>query len=144
MRILILNLLFISLFGCSSGIRFSSTINDYTKNSKFSKQASDVVIGAKFYGKASYYADSFNGKMTANGEIFLNNAMTAAHKELAFGTLLSVKNLNSGKTATVRVNDRGPFVGDRIIDLSKAAAIEIEMLSQGVAEVEITVIGFEK
>ena len=89
---------------------------------------------------ASYYADAFNGKPTANGEIFDMNAYTAAHKTLPFGTMVEVTNLENGKKVVVRINDRGPFVGNRDIDLSKAAAAALDMLSRGVTRVAIRTI----
>ncbi|WP_281275036.1 septal ring lytic transglycosylase RlpA family protein [Filimonas effusa] len=89
-------------------------------------------------GKASYYADKFDGRKTASGEIFRQNKLTAAHRTLPFGTMVTVKNLANGKTVTVRVNDRGPFVSGRIIDLSRAAANAIDIVKQGVASVEIS------
>lgn len=88
-------------------------------------------------GKASYYADSFNGKLTANGEKFRQRKLTAAHKTLPFGTVVKVTNLKNGKTVRVRINDRGPFVHGRIIDLSKRAARKIDMVQQGVTEVKV-------
>lgn len=88
-------------------------------------------------GYASYYADKFDGRKTANGETFNQNKLTAAHKKLPFGTQLKVTNLANGKTVQVRVNDRGPFIAGRIIDLSRAAAREIDMLGSGVAKVKI-------
>ncbi len=88
-------------------------------------------------GKASYYSNSFEGKATANGETFHQNALTAAHKTLPFGTLVTVKNLSNGKTITVRINDRGPYAAGRIIDLSESAAQKIDMINAGVAGVQI-------
>lgn len=88
-------------------------------------------------GKASYYADKFQGRKTANGETFRQRKRTAAHKSLPFGTKVNVTNLANNKTVKVRINDRGPFVAGRIIDLSKKAARRIHMVDAGVAEVEI-------
>ncbi len=88
-------------------------------------------------GKASYYADKFDGRKTASGETFRQNALTAAHPSLPFGTRLKVTNMANGKTVKVRVNDRGPFAKGRIIDLSKKAAKRLGMISTGVATVEI-------
>ena len=88
-------------------------------------------------GKASYYADKFNGRRTANGEIFRQRKKTAASKTLPFGTKVKVKNLSNGKTVKVRINDRGPFVAGRIIDLSKKAAKKIGMIRAGVQPVQI-------
>jgi rare lipoprotein A len=88
-------------------------------------------------GKASYYADKFQGRKTANGETFRQNRMTAAHQTLPFGTKVKVTNLSNGRTVKVRVNDRGPFVAGRIIDLSKKAARKLGMTQAGVANVKI-------
>lgn len=89
-------------------------------------------------GYASYYSDKLNGHSTASGEPFNNSKLTAAHKKLPFGTMVKVTNCNNGKSVIVRINDRGPFVTGRIIDLSKAAASTIGMLSAGIAKVIIT------
>lgn len=91
-------------------------------------------------GKASWYGPGFNGKRTASGEIFNQNEFSAAHRSYAFGTRLRVTNLNNGRSVVVRINDRGPFHGARIIDLSKAAAIEIGMIQAGTAMVKLEVI----
>ncbi|WP_346907105.1 septal ring lytic transglycosylase RlpA family protein [uncultured Roseibium sp.] len=89
-------------------------------------------------GKASWYALT---SMTASGERANPNAMAAAHRTLPFGTLVKVSNLRNGKEITVRINDRGPFVKGRVIDVTKAAASELGFLPQGVAKVRITVAG---
>ena len=89
-------------------------------------------------GKASYYANKFNGRKTANGEIFRNSKKTAAHKTLPFGTKVKVTNLCNGKSVKVRINDRGPFVAGRNIDLSKRAARKIGMVKEGVGNVKIS------
>ena len=89
-------------------------------------------------GMASYYGKKFHGRRTASGERFNMHAMTAAHPSLAFGTKVLVKNLKNGKTVKVRINDRGPFVKGRIIDLSYAAARKLDMLSAGVVRVRLS------
>ncbi len=91
-------------------------------------------------GKASWYGPYFHGRMTANGEIFDQNDMTAAHKSLPFNTRLQVTNLNNGKTTIVRINDRGPYVGDRVLDLSMAAAKELGSDSSGVVPIKATIL----
>ena len=91
-------------------------------------------------GVASYYARKFQNRKTASGELLNNNSMTAAHKTLPFGTEVMVNNLNNGKSVKVRINDRGPFVKGRIIDLTRAAFAQIEHLDKGVAKVEIRVV----
>ncbi len=91
-------------------------------------------------GQASWYGGKFHGRKTASGEVYDMNQMTAAHKTLPFGTIVRVKNLKNGKTVQVRINDRGPFVKGRIIDLSQAAAIKIDMTRDGVVPVEVVVL----
>lgn len=97
--------------------------------------AQGEIISEETY--ASYYGEAFNGRPTANGEIFDMNAYTAAHKTLPFGTLVEVTNLENGRKVIVRINDRGPFIGNREIDVSKAAAIALDMLSGGVVRVRL-------
>jgi rare lipoprotein A len=89
-------------------------------------------------GVASWYGHPFDGRLTANGEIYDMEQMTAAHRTLPFGTVLRVERLDNGKATEVRINDRGPFVKDRIIDLSHAAALAISM--PGIANVRLHVI----
>ena len=88
-------------------------------------------------GIASWYGPGFQGKKTANGEVFDTNGFTAAHRTLPFGTRLRVLNTENGKAVNVRINDRGPYAKDRIIDLSKAAANKLEMIRQGTARVKL-------
>ncbi len=90
-------------------------------------------------GKASYYADRFHGRLTANGERFNMHELTAAHKSLPFGSMVRVTNLSNGKKVLVRINDRGPYIKGRIIDLSLEAAKEIDLLKKGVTNVRIEV-----
>lgn len=89
---------------------------------------------------ASYYAEDFHGKRTSNGERFNMNDYTCAHKSLPFNTILKVTNLANGKTCEVRVNDRGPFVASREIDLSKAAAIKLGMIGSGTTKVKLEIV----
>ncbi|MFC1531400.1 septal ring lytic transglycosylase RlpA family protein [Gemmatimonadota bacterium] len=91
-------------------------------------------------GVASWYGPGFDGKRTASGEVYDMEDLTAAHKRLPFGTRVQVQNLDNGRRTEVRINDRGPFVDDRIIDLSMAAARDIEMLGPGTARVRISVV----
>ena len=91
-------------------------------------------------GYASYYADRFHGRRTANGERYHVRKLTAAHRSLPFGTLVRVKVLKTGASVKVRINDRGPFVKGRIIDISRAAAKELGILRSGVAKVEVEVL----
>lgn len=101
-----------------------------------------VKIGDKFRGIASWYGPDFHSKKTSNGEIYNMYAHTAASKTLPMNTIVKVKNLDNGKSSVVRINDRGPFVTGRIIDLSNAAAHDIDMVKKGTAHVELKVIGF--
>jgi len=91
-------------------------------------------------GVASWYGPDFHGKLTSNKEIYDMYDMTAAHRILPFGTVVMVTNLDNGRTATVRINDRGPFVGDRIIDLSYATARVLDMVGPGTARVRLEVL----
>lgn len=88
-------------------------------------------------GKASYYADKFEGRRTASGSVFHQNSLTAAHRTLPFGTKVKVVNISNGRSVKVRITDRGPFAEGRIIDLSKKAAKKLGMVTTGVAEVEV-------
>jgi rare lipoprotein A len=97
-------------------------------------------VGYKESGKASYYANSHQSKKTASGELYKQELKTAAHKVLPFGSLVKVTNVDTAKTVIVKINDRGPFVKGRIIDLSKSAFTEISSISNGVIDVQIEVI----
>ena len=113
-------------------IFFSGCTHNSFGNSNKSKQTEQ--------GIASFYADSLHGRKTANGEIFDQNKLTAAHKTLPFNTNVKVTNLNNNQSVIVRINDRGPFIKGRIIDLSKKAANEIHLTTKGIAPVKIEVI----
>jgi len=102
-----------------------------------------VSVGDRFQGNASWYGPNFHGKLTSNGEKYNMWAMTAAHKTLPMNTIVKVTNRRNGKSTVVRINDRGPFVSTRIIDLSKAAASKIDMIGTGTAPVTLEVLGFE-
>jgi rare lipoprotein A len=91
-------------------------------------------------GLASYYADKYQGRKTASGETFDTARLTAAHRTLPFGTSVRVTNVANGKSVVVRVNDRGPFVRGRVIDLSRAAADKLGMVRAGLADVKVEVI----
>ena len=99
-----------------------------------------AVVGATETGIASWYGHPYHGRRAANGEVYDMNQLTAAHLSLPFGAWVRVTNLDNGLEVDVRINDRGPFVKDRIIDLSRAAAKEISMLGPGTAKVRLTVI----
>lgn len=101
---------------------------------------SEKLIAHQEVGNASFYANRFQGRKTASGEIFRQNIKTAAHRKLPFGTKVQVTNLKNGKMVVVRINDRGPFVKGRIIDLSRSAFKAINSLDAGVIKVRIEVI----
>lgn len=117
----------LALSGCSSG---QSVEQD--KGGSVSIKPSHREVG-----EASWYGPGFQGNQTANGEIFDQNKMTAAHPTLPMGTKAEVTNLENGEKVEVRINDRGPYVGNRAIDLSRAAAKELEMEKDGTAQVKI-------
>ncbi|MDH5563776.1 MAG: septal ring lytic transglycosylase RlpA family protein [Nitrospirota bacterium] len=124
--ILVLGLL--ALSGCFGNYPKSSS-HDTGPNSEYSQR-----------GIASWYGPSFHGKLSASGEPYDMWALTAAHQTLPFGTWVQVHKIATGKTVTVRINDRGPFIGGRIIDLSYAAARELMMIGEGTAEVSLTIL----
>lgn len=99
------------------------------------------VLGQTQSGKASFYADKFEGRETASGEIYNHNKATAAHRKLPFNTKVKVTNLNNNRSTIVRINDRGPFIRGRIIDLSQSVADELGALESGIIEVTIEVLG---
>lgn len=101
-----------------------------------------LVMG-KETGGASWYGGKFQGRLTANGETFDTNTFTAAHRTLPFNTIVEVTNLGNNKSVLVRINDRGPFVKGRIIDLSRAAADKIGLVGKGVVQVVIKIINIE-
>lgn len=100
-------------------------------------QASAGKIGTAI---ASYYGKRFHGRTTANGERFNMHAMTAAHRSLPFNTKVKVTNPQTGRSVTVRINDRGPYHGNRTLDLSRGAAASIGMVDAGVAKVKIEIL----
>ena len=118
------------------------TMNPYTiRGIKY--YPSIAHVGDKFKGNASWYGPKFQGKKTSNGEIYNMHDMTAAHKTLPMNTIVKVTSLVNGLTTVVRINDRGPFIATRIIDLSNAAAHKIDMVGAGTAPVKIEILGFQ-
>jgi len=127
-RVVLLSLFVIGIVGCSQSFK-----------SRQSLPEKDVWSNAES-GVASYYCDSLDGNPTASGETYDKRRFTAAHKSLPFGTKVKVRNVENGKLVSVVINDRGPFVEDRIIDLSSAAAKKLGLLHDGVANVKIAVV----
>ncbi len=101
----------------------------------------DLDVGIKERGIASWYGEGFHGQLTANGEAYDMQAFTAAHRTLPLGTIVKVTNAGNGKLVHVRINDRGPYVDGRIIDLSFASARELAMVADGTAPVQLEVVG---
>ena len=99
-------------------------------------------VGDTLYGVSSWYGPNFHSKKTSNGEIYNMYDYTAAHKTLPMNTMVRVTNLDNGKDVIIRINDRGPFVKSRIIDLSNVAAHKIDMVKKGTANVKLTILGF--
>lgn len=130
-RILIpVSLLAIFLFATSCGVIKRTTPEPVG-------EGNGAVIGS---GIASWYGPNFHGKLTANGERYNMNDYTAAHKTLPFNTMVQVDNVENGKSVVVRINDRGPYVNNRIIDLSRKAAQRIDMIGSGTASVRLQVV----
>jgi rare lipoprotein A len=131
MRISPLIILSLFLGGCVASPRFTSD-----RFSKTIESAGEFIAE----GVASYYADDYHGRKTSNGEEYDMHAMTAAHQSLPFNTKVRVTNLQNGKSVIVRINDRGPFKDNRIIDVSYAAAKELSMIGPGTANVRLEII----
>lgn len=125
-----------------SSSSFKYNMQPYTINGK-TYTPTFVDVGEEFDGIASWYGPDFNGKKTANGEIYDMYAMTAAHKTLPINTIVKVVNKKNQKSTTVRINDRGPFVEGRIIDLSFEAGKQIGLDKSGTAPVKLTILGFD-
>ncbi len=105
-----------------------------------------LAVGLAFYGPyyeigiASWYGPGFDGNLTANGEVYDMNGVSAAHKTLPFGTIVRVVDLETGRSIVVRINDRGPFVEGRIIDLSKGAAEKLGLINRGITKVGLRIV----
>ncbi len=125
--LLILIIILMTVSGCGAGKKIAKP------DSVFFQQ-----------GIASWYGDKFHGRKTASGEIYDMYAMTAAHKTLPFNTIVEITNISNGLKAVVRINDRGPFVKDRIIDLTYTVAKKLDMILSGTTEVRLRIIGAEK
>jgi rare lipoprotein A len=102
--------------------------------------ATSVAVAKTETGLASYYHDKYHGRQTANGEIFNTNEFTAAHRTLPFGSMVRVTLADGKRSVLVRINDRGPFISGRVIDLSRAAARELGIEKAGLAQVKVEVI----
>jgi len=138
------------LIGCSVSPRFATrgeSTGSGDKRTPESKKPEEPTPPAAtgrilltLEGVASYYAQDFHGKLTSNGETYDMNGLTAAHRTFPFGTKVRVTNLENGKSVLVRINDRGPFKEGRIIDLSRGAAEQIDLIPSGTARVKLEVL----
>ncbi|MEA2111144.1 MAG: septal ring lytic transglycosylase RlpA family protein [Campylobacterota bacterium] len=157
MKILVLLTALLLLAGCSSRTGKTLPQQSYSKKPKTYKKATMrpytirgkryyptvVEVGETMHGNASWYGPNFHGKLTSNGETYDMHAMTAAHKTLPMNTIVRATHKQNGKSIVVRINDRGPFVETRIIDLSKEAARRIDMIGTGTAPVKLEILGFQ-
>lgn len=159
-KIIFFFLSFLALSACSSSVRFTENPRAAKEIAMRAEKQVERESGNKFSsnvshplpdiyeededvydsGFASYYGDGFDGRKTASGAIFDKNKLTAAHRTLPFGTKVLVTNMRNGKSVIVVINDRGPFKGGRIIDLSEGAARQLDMIQSGVVPVEIKII----
>jgi len=154
MHWVLLSLIIFMLSSCTFGVPMGEkpwADNQAEGKSKYGNPPSYQVFGKRYYvmdsadgyaqhGVASWYGPDFHGKRTSSGEIYNMHAMTAAHKSLPLPTYVRVKNLVNGKSVVVKVNDRGPFKDDRIIDLSFAAAKKLGVVGPGTARVQVTAV----
>jgi len=147
-RYFIFILIGILYLSCSSSPRYRSgskpipvdTKKQNKKSKKKDKKSSFDKSKKVFRGVSSYYGPKFHGKLTANGEIFDMYGVTAAHKEIPFNTTVRVTNENNGKSLLLRINDRGPYVDNRILDCSFGAAKKLGFVGEGTAPVKIEVV----
>ena len=142
----------ISLFvySCTPSPRYASQNIKKDNNASKSKKVKTIPVKPApkdfdksktiFKGVSSYYGKDFHGKLTANGEIFDMYGVTAAHKKLPFNTYVRVTNENNNKNLLIRINDRGPYVGDRILDCSYGAAKKLGFVNEGIAPVKVEVV----
>ncbi|MCB5249790.1 MAG: septal ring lytic transglycosylase RlpA family protein [Candidatus Cloacimonadales bacterium] len=138
--LLILSILTLLLLNaCSPAVIYSNSAASTTSSSTYKPKSSGTKSGWQTM-TCSFYGDDFHGKYTANGEIFDMNMLTAAHKTLPFDTKLMIWDEDTDKKVTVRINDRGPFIAGRDLDLSKGAARQIGMIGAGVKKLKVKII----
>ncbi|MBM3803786.1 MAG: septal ring lytic transglycosylase RlpA family protein [Acidimicrobiia bacterium] len=129
----------LGLLLCCAALQLSGCSRRRVHASNPVQAPADSLLG-ETTGYASWYGHPYHGRRTSNGEIYDMNTMSAAHRTLPFDTVVKVNNLSNGKTVAVRINDRGPFVKDRVIDLSYRAAKEIDMVGTGTTRVSLEVL----
>jgi rare lipoprotein A len=122
------------IVGCGSGSP------RFTSRARPEPSVAEPVPSSRIEGVASYYADEFNGRKTASGEVYDMNDMTAAHRTLPFGTKVKVTHVDTGRSVIVRINDRGPFKDDRVIDLSFGAARQLGLIPLGTGRVILQIL----
>lgn len=139
-KLLIIALIFSSFDGCTPNPHFRSgkAVKSRKNSAKYNKKSTGFEKVQ--YGVSSYYGPKFHGKLTANGEIFDMYKVSAAHRYLAIGTLIKVTNLDNNKTLNMRINDRGPYVNNRILDCSYAAALKLGFVEKGTANIKLEVL----
>lgn len=149
MKLFLVLLIMISVFACSSNVVYKTKGASTIKHRKFGKKIDpesesqeplEAQTGDVLYFVCSYYGKKFHGRQTSNGEIFDMYKFTCAHKTLPFNTKMIITNEDNGKSVIVRVNDRGPFIEGRDLDISYAAAKEIGMIAAGVKRLKIEIV----
>ena len=125
------------VFSCVSSPRYSSNPDDRDIKKKKKRNSKDV-----FYGLSSFYGlnDGFDGNLTANGEVYDKDGLSAAHKTLPLNSIVRVTNLDNNKSVVLKINDRGPYIDGRILDCSYGAAKKLDFVDQGITEVKVEVI----
>lgn len=139
-KLLLVAMILLLFDGCTPNPHFRSgkAVKSQKKIKKYNKNSTGFEKVQ--YGVSSYYGPKFHGKLTANGEIFDMYKVSAAHRYLAIGTLIKVTNLDNNKTLNIRINDRGPYVNDRILDCSYAAALKLGFVELGTANIKLEVL----
>jgi len=129
--------MFLFIYSCISSPRYSSSIDDNSAIKKKKRNSKDI-----FYGMSSFYGlnDGFDGNLTANGEVYDKDGLSAAHKTLPLNSIVRVTNLENNKSVVLKINDRGPYIDGRILDCSYGAAKKLDFVDQGITEVKVEVI----
>ena len=131
------------LFSCTASPRYSSvTKKNIKKKISKKKNKKSYSVSDELIGMSSWYGPNFHGKLTANGEVFDEYGLTAAHRDLPLNTVVRVTNLDNGKSLIIRINDRGPYIDGRMLDCSMAAAKKLGFYHNGMANVEVDIINF--
>ena len=128
------------IFSCTVSPRYNSSSISLKNNKKYNKNNNHSSNKSIYKGISSWYGPNFHGKLTANGEVYDMYGLTAAHKTLPLNTIARVTNLDNGKSIILRINDRGPYVGNRILDCSLGAARKLDFYKDGTAFVKIEII----